>query len=62
MGRRLVEHAAALHGPLTLDVYEKNTQARHFYARMGFVEESRRVDDEYDEVMLKLIRPAPNQG
>lgn len=59
VGRRLVEHAAALHGALTLEVYEKNTQARGFYARMGFVEESRRVDEEYDEVMLKLLRPAP---
>ncbi|QXR01339.1 GNAT family N-acetyltransferase [Streptomyces sp. WY228] len=59
MGRRLVEHAAALHGSLTLEVYEKNTRARGFYARMGFVEESRRVDEEYDEVLLKLVRPAP---
>ncbi|CAM5579872.1 hypothetical protein SBADM41S_10806 [Streptomyces badius] len=57
MGRRLVEHAAALHGSLTLEVYEKNTGARGFYARMGFVEESRRVDEEYDEVMLRLTRP-----
>ncbi|WNF26507.1 GNAT family N-acetyltransferase [Streptomyces sp. C11-1] len=59
VGRRLVEHAAALHGSLTLEVYEKNTRARGFYARMGFVEQSRRVDEEYDEVMLRLIRPAP---
>ncbi|MER8199264.1 GNAT family N-acetyltransferase [Streptomyces microflavus] len=59
VGRQLVAHAAALRGPLTLDVYEKNVEARHFYARMDFVEESRRVDDEYDEVILKLARPAP---
>ncbi len=59
VGRRLVEHAAALHGSLTLEVYEKNTGARGFYARLGFVEESRRVDEEYDEVMLRLTRPAP---
>lgn len=59
VGRQLVAHAAALRGPLTLDVYEKNVEARHFYARMDFVEESRRVDDDYDEVMLKLVRPAP---
>ncbi|MEU0098778.1 GNAT family N-acetyltransferase [Streptomyces sp. NPDC006267] len=57
VGRRLVEHAAALHGSLTLDVYEKNARARDFYSRMGFVEESRRVDEEYDEVMLRLVRP-----
>ncbi|WP_228993199.1 GNAT family N-acetyltransferase [Streptomyces sp. DH8] len=59
VGRRLVDHAAALHGSLALEVYEKNTGARSFYARMGFVEESRRVDEEYDEVMLRLTRPAP---
>jgi putative acetyltransferase len=59
LGRLLVEHAASLHGALTLDVYEKNTRARRFYARMGFEEESRRLDEEYDEVMLKLVRPAP---
>ncbi|MEU3707737.1 GNAT family N-acetyltransferase [Streptomyces anulatus] len=59
VGRRLVEHAAALHGTLSLEVYEKNTRARGFYARLGFVEESRRVDEEYDEVMLRLTRPAP---
>lgn len=59
VGRRLVEHAVALHGSLTLEVYEKNTGARGFYARLGFVEESRRVDEEYDEVMLRLTRPAP---
>ncbi|MEV6452767.1 GNAT family N-acetyltransferase [Streptomyces anulatus] len=59
VGRRLVEHAAALHGSLTLEVYEKNTGARGFYARLGFAEESRRVDEEYDEVMLSLTRPAP---
>lgn len=58
VGRRMVEHAAALHGSLSLDVYEKNARARSFYARMGFVEESRRVDEEYDEVMLRLTRPA----
>ncbi|MFH9263527.1 GNAT family N-acetyltransferase [Streptomyces sp. NPDC017546] len=59
VGRRLVEHAAALHGALTLEVYEKNSGARSFYARMGFAEESRRLDEEYDEVMLRLRRPAP---
>ncbi|MYW00606.1 GNAT family N-acetyltransferase [Streptomyces sp. SID3343] len=59
LGRLLVEHAATLHGALTLEVYEKNTPARRFYARMGFEEESRRADEEYDEVMLKLARPAP---
>ncbi|WP_020556060.1 hypothetical protein [Embleya scabrispora] len=50
-----------MHGALTLEVYEKNTSARRSHARMGFAEESRRVDRECDEIMLKLIRPAPER-
>ncbi|WP_329494113.1 GNAT family N-acetyltransferase [Kitasatospora herbaricolor] len=59
VGRALVGQAALLHGALTLEVYEKNTAARRFYARVGFTEQSRRPDEEYDEVLLKLARPAP---
>ncbi|MFF7245681.1 GNAT family N-acetyltransferase [Embleya sp. NPDC008237] len=59
VGRLLVEHAATLHGALTLEVYEKNTRARDFYARVGFTEHSRRTDEAYGEIMLKLVRPAP---
>ncbi|MFC9329817.1 GNAT family N-acetyltransferase [Kitasatospora sp. NPDC057015] len=59
VGRALVGHAAARHGALTLEVYERNTAARGFYARMGFTEQSRRGDEEYDEVLLRLVRPAP---
>lgn len=59
VGRALVGHAAARHGALTLEVYEKNTAARGFYARTGFTERSRRDDDEYGEVLLRLVRPAP---
>ncbi|MFF3600653.1 GNAT family N-acetyltransferase [Kitasatospora indigofera] len=58
VGRALVAHAAALHGALTLEVYEKNTAAREFYARTGFTEQGRRDDDEYGEVLLRLVRPA----
>lgn len=35
-GRRLVEHARALKGPLTLDVNEQNPGAVAFYRRLGF--------------------------
>lgn len=35
-GRRLVEHARALKGPLTLDVNEENPGAVAFYRRLGF--------------------------
>lgn len=35
-GRRLVEQARALKGPLTLDVNEQNPSAVAFYRRLGF--------------------------
>jgi putative acetyltransferase len=35
-GRRLVAHARALKGPLTLDVNEQNPGAVAFYRRLGF--------------------------
>lgn len=35
-GRRLVEYAVARCGARRVDVNEENTQARGFYARMGF--------------------------
>ncbi len=40
-GRRLVEHARRLKGPLTLDVNEQNPEARAFYESLGFVVEGR---------------------
>ena len=40
-GRRLVEHARSLKGPLSLDVNEQNPQARVFYESQGFVVEGR---------------------
>ncbi|WPB81123.1 acetyltransferase [Archangium violaceum] len=36
LGRALVDHAAALHPELTVDVNEQNPGARAFYARLGF--------------------------
>lgn len=36
IGTRLLAHARALKGPLSLDVNEDNPQARAFYARRGF--------------------------
>lgn len=35
-GRRLVEHARALKGPLTVDVNEQNPEALRFYEACGF--------------------------
>lgn len=35
-GRRLVEHARRLKGPLTVDVNERNVEALRFYEALGF--------------------------
>lgn len=44
-GRALVEHAAALKGPLNVDVYALNVAALGFYRRLGFIERSRLPTD-----------------
>jgi GNAT superfamily N-acetyltransferase len=46
IGRRLLEHAAARKGRLTLEVYLANPAARTFYDRCGFVAVERRELDE----------------
>ena len=46
-GRRLVEHARALYGELTVDVNEQNTSAVEFYKACGFLVEGRsELDDD----------------
>ena len=62
-GRRLVLHANALHGELTVDVNEQNVAARGFYEACGFVVEGR---SEFDDAgrpfpLLHMRLPAPNQ-
>lgn len=59
LGRRLIAHAVALKGELTLEVYTDNRQAMAFYKRLGFQEISRRdVDDDgnaFENARLHLI-------
>ena len=45
-GRRLVQHAQARHGELTVGVNEQNAAARAFYEACGFVVEGRSDRDE----------------
>ncbi|MFG2211169.1 GNAT family N-acetyltransferase [Streptomyces sp. NPDC048638] len=59
VGTELVEHAAALHGALTLEVFEENARARRFSAHLGFVERARRTDEETGHPLLALEREAP---
>jgi putative acetyltransferase len=62
-GRRLVRHAQALHGELTVDVNEQNSAARGFYEACGFIVEGRsELDDQGRPYPLLHMRlTAPNQ-
>jgi putative acetyltransferase len=61
VGRRLVRHAHALHGELTVDVNEQNSAARAFYEACGFVVEGRsELDDQgrpYPLLHMRLAAP-----
>lgn len=46
VGRRMVRHAQALHGELTVDVNEQNTSAHAFYEACGFTVVGRSELDE----------------
>lgn len=59
IGRQLVEHAAALYGALSLEVYEANARALRFYARLGFTERGRRTDEATGHPLIVLDRAAP---
>jgi putative acetyltransferase len=63
-GRRLVEHARALRGELTVAVNEQNPGAVRFYEALGFVVERRTdLDDEGRPFPLLHMRaPAPRRG
>lgn len=59
VGRTLVEHAAALHPVLTVDVNEQNLSGAGFYARMGFETTGRSpVDDDGRPYPLLHLRRA----
>src|SRR5262245_38890408 len=62
-GRRLVRHAQAVHGELTVDVNEQNSAARSFYEACGFVVESRsELDNQgrpYPLLHMRLAAPKP---
>ncbi|MEO0982069.1 MAG: GNAT family N-acetyltransferase [Pseudomonadota bacterium] len=58
VGRRLIEHAAALKGALTLEVFVLNEASRGFYRRVGFVEGAHRVYEESGHMLVRCDRPA----
>ena len=62
-GRRMVRHAQALKGELTVDVNEQNPAARQFYEACGFVVEGRSELDSdgrpFPLLHMRLATPDP---
>ena len=60
IGRALIAHALALKGELELEVYTGNAQAFRFYRSLGFVEQSRRAEDDegqpFENAHMRLTR------
>ncbi len=54
IGQQLVDHARSLHGTVTLDVFELNTTARAFYARLGFGEIDRHLEPDTGFTLITL--------
>ncbi|MFT5180977.1 MAG: putative acetyltransferase [Alphaproteobacteria bacterium] len=53
-GKAMADHAVALHGPLCVEVFERNGIGRRFYDRYGFVETERYVHEGSGEVTIKM--------
>ncbi len=57
LGKALADHAAKLHGPLRVEVFEKNAIGRRFYDRYGFIETDRYLHEPSGETTLKMTMP-----
>lgn len=56
-GRKMVDHALALKGPLRVEVFKENTVARPFYDRYGFVFEEEYLHEPSGAVTYKMAMP-----
>jgi putative acetyltransferase len=56
-GRAMVDHAVTLHGPLRVEVFEKNAIGRRFYDRYGFIEVERYQHEPSGELTIKMAMP-----
>lgn len=54
-GKQLLDFVKEMNCELSLTVYEKNHRAREFYKREGFTELSRSVDENTNELEIKMI-------
>lgn len=54
LGKAMVDHAVDLHGPLNVEVFEKNEIGRRFYVRYGFVELEEYRHEPSSEMTIKM--------
>ena len=55
IGSRLLKSAKTLYSVLSLDVYQKNQLAYHFYLKQGFQVISEGLDEENNEVEYHMV-------
>ncbi len=53
-GKALTDYAAKLKGQLSVEVFEKNNIGRGFYDRYGFVEVSKHLHEQSNQIVLKM--------
>ena len=58
LGRRLVDHAVALHGPLRVEVFRDNEIGRPFYERAGFRDEGDYLHEPSGAVVCRMTMQA----
>tara|TARA_S200002703_G_scaffold146461_1_gene141526 strand:- start:12 stop:458 length:447 start_codon:yes stop_codon:yes gene_type:complete len=58
LGKMLVDHAANLKGPLSVEVFERNHIGRRFYDRYGFSETGRYRHEASREITLRMTMPS----
>jgi putative acetyltransferase len=57
-GRKMVDHAFALKGPLRVEVFKENAVGRPFYERYGFVYEEEYLHEPSGSVTFKMAMPS----
>jgi putative acetyltransferase len=57
-GRKMVDHASALKGPLRVEVFKENAVGRPFYERYGFVFEEEYLHEPSGSVTFKMAMPS----
>lgn len=60
IGRQLIQLAKAEKGRLTVGVFDKNTKAKAFYFRCGFVYDNEEIQSDTGEKIINLVMSKSN--